>query len=69
MKRDQWIENRMGELLPTTYFHLVFTLPQELRSPCMGNRKLLFGLLFRGAHNGHLLKEPHSFLGRMHFTR
>ena len=32
LKRDQWVEERMGELLPTTYFHLVFTLPQELRS-------------------------------------
>lgn len=24
MKREQWVEDRMGELLPTTYFHLVF---------------------------------------------
>jgi hypothetical protein len=41
----------MGELLPTTYFHVVCTLPQELRSLCMGNRKLLFGLLFSASRH------------------
>lgn len=50
-RRDQWIEDRMSELLPTTYFHVVCTLPQELRSLCMGNRKLLFGLLFKAARH------------------
>src|ERR1035437_7563575 len=57
MKRNEWIEDRMGELLPTTYFHLVFTLPQELRSLCMGNRKLLFGLLFKSAQHTILPKK------------
>jgi Putative transposase/Transposase zinc-binding domain len=49
MKREQWIQDRMDELLPTSYFHLVFTLPQELRSLCMGNRKLLFHLLLEAS--------------------
>lgn len=40
----------MSELLPTTYYHLVFTLPQELRSLVMGNRTRLFNLLFEAAH-------------------
>jgi hypothetical protein len=40
----------MCELLPTTYYHLVFTLPQELRSLVMGNRTALFNLLFETAH-------------------
>jgi len=26
LKREQWLQDRMSELLPTTYFHLVFTL-------------------------------------------
>lgn len=39
----------MSELLPTTYFHLVFTLPQALRSMVMGNRRLLFNLLFESS--------------------
>ncbi len=64
MKRDEWIEDRMGELLPTTYFHLVFTLPQELRSLCMGNRKLLFGLLFKSAQHTILtLSKDEKYIG------
>lgn len=64
MKRMQWIEDRMGELLPTTYFHLVFTLPQELRSLCMGNRKLLFGLLFKAAQHTILtLSRDEKYMG------
>ena len=40
----------MSELLPTTYYHIVFTLPQELRSLVMGNRTALFNLLFDAGH-------------------
>jgi hypothetical protein len=50
IKKEQWIQDRMNELLPTTYLHIVFTLPQELRSLCMGNRTLLFNLLFEASH-------------------
>lgn len=58
------IEDRMGELLPTTYFHIVFTLPEELRSLCMGNRKLLFGLLFKAAHHTLLtLSKDEKYMG------
>ena len=46
MKREEWVENRMNELLPTSYYHMVFTLPHELNSLILGNRKLLFNTLF-----------------------
>jgi hypothetical protein len=49
LKREEWIENRLDELLPTTYYHLVFTLPHELNPLIMGNRKALFKLLFDAA--------------------
>jgi Putative transposase/Transposase zinc-binding domain len=49
-KKEQWLQDRMCELLPTTYYHLVFTLPQELRSLVMGNRTVLFNLLFEAGH-------------------
>ena len=62
--RDQWVEDRMGDLLPTTYFHLVFTLPQDLRSLCIGNRKLLFGLLFKSAqHTILMLAKDKKYIG------
>ena len=50
MRREQWIQERMNELLPTTYFHVVFTLPQELRSLAMGNMREMYSLLFEAAH-------------------
>lgn len=63
-KREQWVEDRMGELLPTTYFHIVFTLPHELRALSMGNRKLLFGLLFKSAQHTLLtLAKDDRYIG------
>lgn len=51
LKKEQWLQDRMSELLPTTYYHLVFTLPQELRPLVMGNRSQLFNLLFEASHH------------------
>ena len=45
-KKDEWIEDRRRELLPIGYYHVVFTLPHELNSLILGNRKQLFKLLF-----------------------
>lgn len=49
MKRDEWIASRMVELLPTAYYHMVFTLPHELNPLIMGNRRKLFDTLFQAA--------------------
>ncbi len=49
MKREEWVENRTNELLPTPYYHVVFTLPHELNSVILGNRKVLFNTLFQAA--------------------
>ena len=64
LKKEQWLQDRMSELLPTTYYHLVFTLPQELRSLVMGNRTLLFNLLFEsGHHTINTLSADKKWLG------
>jgi len=44
-----WLEKRETELLPVRYFHLVFTLPSELRDPVRKNQKLLYDILMRAA--------------------
>jgi hypothetical protein len=49
MRREAWIEDRMNELLPTAYYHMVFTLPHELNPLIMGNRTKAFDLLFQAA--------------------
>jgi len=46
LKKQQWIEARMQELLPVKYYHVVFTLPHELNPIVLGHRKLLYKLLF-----------------------
>jgi len=50
-----------GNLLPTPYFQGVFTIPKELSSLTLGNRKALYNLLFRSAAaslNERLAQEP-----------
>ncbi len=41
-----WVDKHVARILPTHYFHVVFTLPSELRALVHRNRKLLFDLLF-----------------------
>lgn len=47
--QQRWMKNRMEELLPVTYFHLVFTLPESLNPVVMNNEARLYNLLFRAA--------------------
>ena len=64
MKKEQWLQDRMSELLPTSYYHLVFTIPQELRSLVMGNRTVLFNLLFDASHHTiNVLSADKRWLG------
>jgi Putative transposase/Transposase zinc-binding domain len=49
-KRDQWIDDRMSELLPTKYYHIVFTVPHELHGLFLINRKKMFDLIFEAGH-------------------
>ena len=44
-----WLEKREAELLPVRYFHLVFTLPGELRDPVRRNQKAMYGILMQTA--------------------
>lgn len=45
----RWVERRMQRVLPTHYFHVVFTLPAELHSLARQNRALIFGLVLQCA--------------------
>lgn len=49
MKKEVWIEERTNELLPTPYYHVVFTLPHEWNPLILGNRKAIFKILFEAA--------------------
>ena len=47
--RERWIAARRRELLPTPYVHVVFTLPPQLATLALQNRKLIYGLLLRAS--------------------
>src|SRR3954447_2624454 len=72
--RERWLEQRERELLATSYFHVVFTLPGELSALVLQNQRLLYDLLFRtvaatlleiAADPSHLGAEI-GFLGILH---
>jgi hypothetical protein len=48
-KRAAWLARCEADLLPVPYFHVVFTLPHELSALALGNRELMYGLLFDSA--------------------
>jgi len=47
LARAQWLEDRQSELLNTQYFHVVFTLPQQIAAIAYHNKRELYGILFR----------------------
>lgn len=49
LARGDWLESRLERLLPIPYFHVVFTLPDELNALVLGNKRLLLGILFTAA--------------------
>jgi Putative transposase/Transposase zinc-binding domain len=46
VQRERWIQAREAELLPATYFHVVFTLPEALNKLCLYQPALVYRLLF-----------------------
>ena len=49
VERDRWVAARSRELVPVNYFHVVFTVPQQLSALMLQNKRLLYNLLFRCA--------------------
>ena len=46
LKKEQWIEARAKDLLPITYFHVVFTIPDILNPLVLRNQEVFYNLLF-----------------------
>ena len=45
----RWLEGRLERVIPTHYFHVVFTLPEPLRAVALANPKIVYDLLFSAA--------------------
>lgn len=44
--KELWIYERSKSLLPIHYFHIVFTIPEQLNSLVLFNQKELYSILF-----------------------
>lgn len=49
LEKARWLEQRCEELLPVPYFHVVFTLPEELNPLALSDPRFVYDLLFRCA--------------------
>lgn len=47
LTRAQWLEDRRAELLSVEYFHVVFTMPQEIAAIAYQNKAVVYDMLFR----------------------
>jgi hypothetical protein len=47
LARAQWLERRQADLLPVPYFHVVFTVPQEIAAIAFQNKRIVYDILFQ----------------------
>ena len=61
---EEWIDRQQEDVLDVPYFHLVFTIPEELYSLVYCNQKLLYDALYHAAHRtiSELSSDP-KYLG------
>lgn len=64
LARAQWLEDRQDELLPVPYFHVVFTIPQEIAAIAFQNKRAVYNILFRAsAETLHTIAADPKHLG------
>ena len=47
--RAQWLQRRRAELLPVPYFHVVFTVAEQIAALAFHNKTVVYNILFRAA--------------------
>ncbi len=55
LTQTKWVDQRVKDLLPCPYFHVVFTLPASLNPLILRNKKEIYDLLFKAS--SETLKE------------
>lgn len=64
LKKERWLQDRKDDLLPVSYFHVVFTIPQELNFLTLINQKELYSILFKATSETLLeLSRDKKYLG------
>lgn len=47
VNKEIWIDERSKDIINTSYFHVVFTLPKQLQTIVYQNQKLLYALMYK----------------------
>jgi hypothetical protein len=47
LARAQWIQDRQSELLNVPYFHVVFTVPEQIAAIAYQNKEVVYSILFQ----------------------
>jgi len=70
LAKERWIDARSEDLLPVPYFHVVFTLPEELQLVVLQNQKHLYNLLFQAVSQTlqELAADPKYLGAQIGFT-
>ena len=70
LDKERWLEARAEDLLPIPYFHVVFTLPQELGGLALRNPQVVYSLLFKAASETllELSRDPRYLGAQMGIT-
>jgi len=60
LEKERWVEARKKDILPTHYFHEVFTVPEYLRPIALRNQRVIYGILFRAVSEtlNELARDP-----------
>ena len=65
--RERWLERRKNEILPTDYFHVVFTLPHGLNPVILNNKEVILNILFKAASQTLLSFGENALGGKLGF--
>lgn len=49
MAKEKWLINRKRDLLPISYFHIVFTIPDDLKAIALINQRVVYNIMFKSA--------------------
>ena len=67
MPRERWLEKRKDEILPVSYFHVVFTLPHELNTVILYNKKVMLNMLYKATSKTLLSFGKNELRGTLGF--
>ncbi|KVO84247.1 transposase [Burkholderia ubonensis] len=64
LARAQWLDDRQSDLLPVPYFHVVFTIPEQIASIAFQNKGVVYDILFQAtAETLHTIAADPRHLG------